>query len=206
MSETFREYRDCDYSECEELVNQAWGFDQIFSSQELSKFAKHIYTKGSCVSSNYRMVVEDNGRVAGFIFGLNTKSSKPGRNIIFGLGILWKLMRLKGDKSEKRKLIDAINHHQKNRYEVVDKGRSEIVLFVVSKEYQGKGVGKRLWSYFKKSCIDSGVDSVIVETNKLGASSFYERIGFVHLSNFDSPLHELATEGGQACMYEYKCK
>ena len=206
MNEKFREYRDCDYGQCEELVNQAWGFDQIFPSQGLSKFAKLIYTKGSCVSSNYKMVAEDNGRVVGFIFGLNAKSRKPGRNIIFGLGILWKLMRLKGDKSEKKKLIDAINRHQKNRYEVVEKGRSEIVLFVVSKEYQGKGIGKRLWSDFKKSCIDSGVDSVIVETNKLGASSFYERIGFVHLSNFDSPLHELATEGGQACMYEYKCR
>ncbi len=206
MNEIFREYEDSDYEECEELVNKAWGFDKIFSSIELSKFAKLIYTKGSCVSSNYKIVVEDNGVIVGFLFGLNEKSRNPGRNILFGLGVLWKLMRLKDDKSEKKKLIDAISSHQKNRLEVVDKGRSEIVLFVVSKEYQGKGVGKKLWSGFKRSCIDSGVNSVIVETNKLGASSFYERIGFVHMANFNSPLHELATKGGQACMYEYNCK
>ena len=55
-------------------------------------------------------------------------------------------------------------------------------------------------------CVESGVKSVVVETNKLGASSFYEQIGFIHLANFNSPLHEFATKGGQACIYEYLCK
>lgn len=47
------------------------------------------------------------------------------------------------------------------------------------------------------------MDSIIVETNKLGASGFYEQVGFKHLGDFDFPLHEFATKGGQACMYEY---
>lgn len=48
--------------------------------------------------------------------------------------------------------------------------------------------------------------SIIVETNIFGASSFYEQLGFRYLGNFDSPIHEFATKGGQACMYEYVCK
>lgn len=206
MEVIFREYKESDYGQCEELVNLAWGFDNIFSSEELSKFAKLIYTKGSSVSSNYKMVAEDKGRVVGFIFGLNENLSKPGRNILFGLGLLWKIMWLKGYKLEKKKLLDALNNHQKNRYDVIDRGRSEIVLFVVRKEYQGKGIGKKLWNGFKNACFASGVKSVIVETNKLGVSGFYEKIGFMHMVNFNSPLHELATKGGQACIYEYKCK
>ena len=206
MEEIFREYKQSDYEQCEELVNQAWGFDKIFSTKELSGFAKLVYTKGSVIGSNYKMVVEDQGQVVGFIFGLNENANKPRKNNLFGLGLLWKLIWIKGNKLEKKNLLDALNIHQKNRVGVVDRGRSEIVLFVISKEYQGKGVGKKLWSGFKNSCIESGVRSVVVETNKLGASSFYERIGFQHLANFNSPLHELATKGGQACMYEYKCK
>ncbi|MGV6818599.1 MAG: GNAT family N-acetyltransferase [Thiotrichales bacterium] len=93
--------------------------------------------------------------------------------------------------------------HQKNRYKIVGRGRSEIVLFVVGKSFQKQGIGKKLWVGFKEKCIESGVKSVIVETNKLGASSFYEQLGFKHIENFDSPLHEFATKDGQACMYEY---
>ena len=68
MQEIFREYRDSDYEKCEELVNQAWGFDKVFSPKALSDIGKCIYTRGSVLSSNYRMVVEVDGNVVGFIF------------------------------------------------------------------------------------------------------------------------------------------
>lgn len=206
MEEIFREYKDGDYEQCEELVNQAWGFDEIFSPKALSSIAKSIYTKGSVLGSNYKMVVVVDGKVVGFIFGLNAYSRKSGKNILFGISILWKLMFIKSDKPDKNDLINALKVHEKNRTVIVDRGRSEIVLFVVSNEYQGKGYGKRLWAGFKEECIESGVGSIIVETNKFGASSFYERIGFKHLGDFYSPLHEFATKGGQACMYEFSCQ
>ena len=206
MEEIFREYKDTDYEQCEELVNQAWGFDKIFSPKALSDFTKLIYTKGSVLGSNYKMVVEAEGQVVGFIFGLNENSNKPGKNILFRLGLLWKLIWIKGDKPDKNDLVNALQAHEKNRTHTVHRNRSEIVLFVINKEFQGKGIGKKLWSGFKDTCRESGVKSVIVETNKLGASRFYEKIGFTHLADFDSPLHEFATKGGQACILEYNFK
>lgn len=207
MNEIYREYRESDYSQCEELVNQAWGFDEIFSPSAMSDLAKCIYTKGSVLGSNYRMVVEVEGRIAGFVFGLNEYGKKPRKNYLFGLSILWRLMRIKSEKPEdKNDLLSAIKIHEKNKTKIVDRGKSEIVLFIVSKQYQGRGFGKRLWSGFKAKCKESGVSSIIVETNKLGASSFYELLGFRHLGDFNSPLHEFATKGGQACMYEYLYK
>ncbi|MEA1988335.1 MAG: GNAT family N-acetyltransferase [Pseudomonadota bacterium] len=203
MQELYREYRDSDYEKCEELVNHAWGFDKIFSPKALSDIAKCIYTRGSVLGSNYRMVVEVDGNVVGFIFGLNEYARKPRKNLLFGLKILWKLIFIKSNKPDKNDLIDALKVHEKNRAVIVDRSRSEILLFVVSNEFQGKGYGKKLWVDFKDQCIESGVDSIIVETNKLGASSFYEGVGFRFLGDFDSPLHEFATQGGQACMYEY---
>lgn len=206
MNEIFREYRESDYSQCEELVNQAWGFDDIFSPSALSDLAKCIYTKGSVLGSNYRIVVEVEGKIAGFIFGLNEYGKKPGKNYLFGLSILWHLIWIKSEKpDDKNDLLSAIKVHEQNRTKIVGRGKSEIVLFVVSKEYQRRGFGKRLWSGFKAKCEDSTVSSIIVETNKLGASSFYELLGFRHLGDFNSPLHEFATKGGQACLYEYIC-
>lgn len=207
MKELLREYRKEDYKQCESLVNEAWEFDKIFAPKELSDFAKCMYTKGSVLGSNYRMVVEVDGKVAGFIFGLNERLKRPGINMLYRLSMLWRLIRVKSEKPEnKNELLNAIKVHEKNRTKVVGRGKSEIVLFVVGKAYQGKGYGKRLWSGFQSQCKDSGVRSIIVETNQLGASSFYELLGFRHLSDFESPLHELATQGGQACMYEYVCK
>lgn len=206
MEKLIREYKEEDYEQCEELVNQAWAFEKIFTPAALSNLAKCIYTRGSVLGSNYKMVAEVEGNVVGFIFGLDEYSKKPGKNILFGLSVLWKLIRIKNERpKDKSDLINAIKIHEKNRSNVVDKGRSEIVLFVIHKDYQGKGFGKRLWSGFKEQCINHKVSSIIVETNKLGASSFYEQIGFKHIGDFDSPLHEFATKGGQACMYEYIC-
>ncbi|WP_430933144.1 GNAT family N-acetyltransferase [Saccharicrinis sp. 156] len=82
---------------------------------------------------------------------------------------------------------------------------SEICLFVVSQDLRGKNIGTKLWEKFRDFCIATGVKRIRVETNKLGASSYYEKQGFTLVSDFDSTLHELATPGGQACMYEYFC-
>ena len=166
---------------------------------------KCIYTKGSVIGSNYQSVVEVNGKVVGFIFGLNTAAAKPKRNILFGLSILWRLLRItKMDYKDKKKLLNAINTHEINKLKIIGKERSEIVLFVVDADHQGVGYGKQLLSGFTSHCKSYGVKSIIVETNNLGASSFYEKMGFRHLADFDSPLHEYVTKSGQACMANNK--
>ena len=204
MEVIFRNYRDSDYPHCEALVNEAWSLDTNIACQPLANLAKRVYTMGAIVSSNYLHVVEVDSTVAGFIFGFNELARKPKRPIRYGLGILWRLFRTQCARpQDKKDLIKALTAHEKNRTRVVDKGRSEITLFVVGKPHKAKGYGTRLWTGFREHCRQSGVHSIIVETNKLGASSFYEQMGFTHLANFDSPLHEYGTRSGQACMYEY---
>jgi len=205
MRPIFRKYKSSDYSACEALVNEAWAFDKNFPPQELADIAKCLYTKGSVVGSNYQKVVEIDGHVVGFIFGLNEMKPHPKGPLLFGLSITWRLLRTKHtDKDRKKALLVALSKHQANRAKILGKDKSEIVLFVVAKEHQGLGYGQTLLSEFLAQCKTSGVHSVIVETNTLGASGFYEKIGFQHLANFDSPLHAYATRDGQACLYEYK--
>lgn len=204
MEQIFREYKQCDYLQCEELVNQAWSFDEMFSAKKIATFAKYLYTKGAVIGSNHKMVVEVQGQVVGFLFGFNENAKKPPKNIMFRLYLLIRLISIKGSNLEKKNLLEALDIHQKNRLKVIENSKSEIVLFVLSSDYQRKGIGKELWLNFKKYCLEYGVKSVIVETNKLGASGFYEKVGFKHFSDFESPLHEFATQNGQACIYEYR--
>ncbi|MEN8194195.1 MAG: GNAT family N-acetyltransferase [Bacteroidota bacterium] len=204
MKELYREYKNTDYQQCEELVNSAWSFDEIFKPKALSSLAKLIYTKGSIVGSNYKSVVEIDGEVVGLIFGLNENFKKPRKDILFNLQILFNLIFVKSITPDKKTLLNAMSTHEKNKSQIVDNNRSEIVLFVIDKKHQGKGYGKKLWLGFRDFCIKSHVTSIVVETNKLEASTFYEQIGFNHLEDFDSPLHEFATKDGQACIYVFQ--
>ncbi len=189
------------------MVEEAWDFKLNFQPIELADLTGLMYTKGSLLGSNHQRVVEVNGEVVGFIFGRNEASFKPKRHFFFGLEALWRLIRIKDlSKPDRKRLINAISIHEKNRLKVVASGKSEIVLFVVSKEHQGLGYGKRLLGEFVENCMASHIDSIIVETNMLEAASFYERVGFTHKANFDSPLHEYVSKDGQACIYEFVYK
>jgi len=207
MDVIFRDYESKDYSQCEALVNEAWELDINFKPQALADIAKQIYTKGSEINSNFKRVVEIDGNVVGFIFGLNENTTKPKGNFLFGLKIMWKLLRVKPICPRSRKeLLGAFNVHEANRSKLVDRSRSEIVLFVVGKRFKGRGYGKSLWAEFLSHCHASSVRSIIVETNKEGASTFYEKLGFKIIGDFQSPVHEFAAPNGQARMYEYQCQ
>lgn len=203
-SSVIREYRDSDFTVCETLVSNAWEFEKNFKPIELARLAKYLYTMGSVSGSNFHKVIEVHGEVVGFLFGLNENAALPKKNIALGLGIMRRLLFLRGMAfKEKIALLKAMNTHEVNRYKLVGRGKSEIVLFIVSPVHHGKGYGKSLLSEFTGQCNKSDVKTVIVETNKLGASSFYEGVGFKLIGNFYSPLHEYTTKDGQACMYEY---
>jgi len=205
---TFRDYRKTDYARCESLVSNAWEFDRNFSPRRLAYVAKRLYTMGSVLNSNYFRVVETDGDVAGFLFGLNEKSTLPRKLpvIAFGLGILGRLLLLRGVRfEEKKRLLNAINTHTANRLKLVKPGRSEITLFVIDPRHQGVGNGKHLLTEFIAHCKASGVETIVVETNTEGASTFYEGMGFNLIGYFDSPLHQYAAKEGKACIYEYKC-
>jgi len=203
MKELYRAYQKSDYSSCEKMVNHAWSFDTIFKPKSLCTLAKLLYTQGSIVNSNYKRVVEIDGKVVGFIFGRNQKAKPPKRDILFHLKIVFQLLFVKSISPDKKTLLQAIATHEKHKSEILTHQESEIVLFVIDESYQGKGYGTKLWQGFRDFCRHSNVTSIVVETNQLGASLFYEKLGFQYVNDFDSPLHEFATKGGQASIYRF---
>jgi len=201
-----RKYRSSDYPCCESLVNQAWNFDSNFPPDAMASLAKYIYTMGSIAGSNFFRIIETQNMVISFLFGFNEKEPLPKHSLqklSSKLGIMKQLMFMKGMKFKaKTALLKSINTHELNRIKLIARGKSEITLFVIDPAYQGAGLGKMLFTEFKTFCRESGVGSILVETNHLEAASFYERIGFKHLGDFNSPLHNHITKNGQACMYE----
>jgi len=204
----YREYRESDYSFCEALVSDAWSFDSNFRPQALADIGKYLYTMGSVAGSNFRQVAEINGSVVGFIFGYNEKlplQKHRLQSLSSRFTIFLRLVFMRGFPfNKKRQFLNALSVHEINRTALLKRGASEIILFVVNPLHQGKGIGKQLFYDFRDFCKKNEIPSIIVETNKRGASSFYERVGFQLKGEFDSPLHDYATPNGQACLYEYQ--
>lgn len=200
-----RNYRWRDYKQCEHLVEKVWRFNTIFPNPALRRIASLGYTKGSLEGSNISQVVEHNGKVVGFLFGKNDRKKLFKYYLLFKVSMLWRLFWFPGDKSERNDLLTALKTHVTNRSAIVEKGRSEILLFVVDPEYQGCGLGQLLWLNFRDQCMSSGVDAIYVSTNTSEATGFYGRMGFVRKGDFSSPLHEIAQWPGRPCMYEFKC-
>jgi len=204
---SFRGYRNSDYSECETLVDNAWGFERNFHPRELAVLGKYLYTMGSVAMSNYRMVAEHENETIGFIFGYNERIPLPKHELqkfSSKLAIMKRLLFMKAMRfREKLDFLNSMGAHEKNRTTLLKRGKSEIVLFVVHPAFQSRGIGKKLFEGFRSFCEKSKVESIIVETNRLGAASFYEQIEFKLKGDFDSPLHNYVTKNGQACLYEY---
>ncbi len=113
-----RQCSDKDYARCEELVNQAWSFDNTFQPKALSAVAKKIYTQGSIDESTYRSVAELDGQVVGLIFGMNEHQYRKRLHLGLRLSIVWKILRIKESKPEKKDLITVMAAHEKNRSEL----------------------------------------------------------------------------------------
>ncbi len=201
MDIEIREYRESDYSRCAALVGEAWQFDSVFKPAEFTELAKDLYTGGSLIESSFKSVAVSNGEVVGFLFGIHRVAPGTGLHLLFRLKMVWRFYRIRNASPNKNDLIKALSAHEKNRSPWVPRKRNEIALFVVAKPFKGRGVGTALWRAFLATCARAGETEIFVETNKAGASGFYEQLGFTHLTDFDSPLHRIATPDGVACLY-----
>lgn len=204
---TIRDYRTEDYQACETLVEKAWHFSEILQPPALARVTRHLYTYGSMISSNHIRVVEDDGKLVGFLFGYNErcpKSMSEWRRFVINLGLVGKLLFVPGmPLREKFAVIGKFNRHEINRHQVEKRGASEINLFVIDAAYRGQGIGRRLLAEFADDCRQHGLERLIVEVNMAQASGFYEQCSFTKINDFESPVHAIAAEA-TAALYELK--
>lgn len=202
-----RDYTPDDFDTCVELVNKVWEFDKHYSPPALADLFKRIYTGGSLSESNCNIVVEENGRVVGFLFGKiqGLKSHKNESNGFYGpMRFLWKLFLMKG-VTLKRKMnyLKKINSHERNRRIVEPRTCSEVNLFVVDPETQGKGYGKRLINGFISACKENNIKRIVLETDNESNYGFYTHLGFTVKGKFFSPLlKEYSRSSGETFVYQ----
>ena len=203
---SIREYSEEDYADCLAIVGEAWDFDTHLQPSSLADFGKRLYTLGSLAESNYAVVVEEAGTVAGFLFGRAGDGSKlptaysglRGRLRLLGeFGLLRELTI-----GQKWLWLRAINQHQVNRSRVGVRTTNEVTLFAVSAAARGKGYGRTMMASFVNHCESLGVAQLVVETDSDSSFGFYDAFGFEVAGEFESPMNELFKGSiGRSWMY-----
>jgi len=202
-----RDYQEADYQACETLVDQAWEFHRHFQPTSLYDYSKYLYTMSSIESSNFKKVVEIEGKVRGFLFAYNEVAPKPQslwKMLLSQLHLIKTLLLMSGlTLKEKFSYLAMFNEHEANRHKIEERGASEINLFVIEEGFRGRGIGSQLIDSFIQFCKTLKVKRIIVEANLDQASKFYEKQGFCIISSFESPLHSLvAGEDSKALLME----
>jgi GNAT superfamily N-acetyltransferase len=202
-----RIFLDTDLQDCKNIVNKVWKFTNVFQSREQAELALDSYTGGSLAESNYATVIEENGKIVGFLFGKYgvRKPLKTKYSGLYGrLSLLARLLFIgKVSLAEKFQYLRLINVHETNRHKAKANRDNEVNLFAVDPNTQGKGYGKVLMEAFIQRCKDEKVQSVTLDTDKECNFRFYEHFGYKKVAEFYSPIQEKYTgTDGTSFVYE----
>lgn len=205
----FRTYRDTDLNDCINLVNQVWRFDKHIQPTALSALFQSVYVTTSLNESNYRLVIEEAGRVRGFLFGFIKNQSPPFQSLktyFQPLVFLRNLLRVKGVSLQKKwDYIHQFRIHEQNRLKVEPEISSEVKLFIVDPDRQGRGWGKDLLWGFIQACQENHENRIILETDQSSNYRFYERNGFTRINSFFSPMQKtFSGQSGETYLYEMR--
>ncbi|USD67809.1 GNAT family N-acetyltransferase [Vibrio sp. SCSIO 43136] len=202
-----RDYKPCDYFSCEALINEVWPFESNFASKIVGDYALRLFTTSHIFTSNHAKVVEINGEIAGLLLGKvdQKPESKPSiqqRLFQYACGLRFWLAQSVPWR-EKRALKSRITEHQAAWQQYSHLG-NELSLLVINPNYQGLGLGRKLWHVYLTTCQQLQAKSVVLETSQVGAGALYEKLGFERVGQFDSPLYQTFYHRTQVYVYRYQ--
>lgn len=163
------------------LINDHFNYNRFSNNNRISNYIADFYLRGVLLISTYSLVAVKNNEAVGIIFGRSDKETLfPGRLVniiilafdflrIFVLSIFNLkpvLQALKFDKAYK-KLTSDCNQ----------KFEGEITTLIVSKKFQGFGIGKKLYSEFYNYLIKTGSRSFFLYTDDSLSYGFYDKQG-----------------------------
>ena len=202
-----RKYKQKDYSDCIRILNDVWDFDSRYFPKELSELFKRTYLLTSLSESNFTVIIEEENKAQGFLFGNSGKKNlyKTEYSGLRGkLKLIMEMLSIKGVPL-KRKLqyLRMEQIHERNRKKVSPDSENEINLFAVDPNAQGRGFGKLLIGEFIKYCRTRNAKKITLETDQESNYNFYYHLGFKKTGEFYSPsLKEYTGSSGNSYLFE----
>ncbi|MDZ5254043.1 GNAT family N-acetyltransferase [Clostridium sp. LIBA-8841] len=181
----YRDIKKEDLKEIEELIRDAFGFNNFIHNKELLDMITTLYLEETIAESSFIKVASKDDKVLGVILCNATKDSTNYNHLFIHLNqenfpttLPIKNDKDKNETNEFLKIKDAYYELLKGKESLFD---SSINLFIVSKEARGLGIGKTLLSYSLKYMNSVGTSSLYLFTDTRCNYGFYESQGFNRL-------------------------
>jgi GNAT superfamily N-acetyltransferase len=208
MEYKIRSYDDSDFEECLKLVDSIWGFTRIINNWSIGMLFLTMYFLFNLKESTYAIVIEEKGKVIGFLFARITSEQKLCTKHTTFLAMLKLLARFFMSEisfSEKCRYMKMFRDEDKFSKKYIKINDNEILLFAISPAMQGKGFGKTLIGQFINECEKRKKDSIKLITDIKCNYGFYEHLEFVKIGEYASPvLKEFTGENELSFVYRKK--
>ena len=171
-----REYRDRDSRALENIIREAWKYDELTGPATASKLAK-VFLYSCLCSQTFAQVALADGMPVGVIMGKNLNKHKcPFKYRVKQITSILSLL-LSGEGRQVIKMFGCISGIDKKLLK--DSGKNyqgEITFFAVDSEFRGRGVGKVLFQNIKTYMKHEEIQNYYLFTDTSCNYGFYENM------------------------------
>jgi predicted GNAT family N-acyltransferase len=198
MKLQFVKYNSIYLKPCARLVSETWALDDELVNASQSRHFFYYYIRNCVYNSIYTdlIVDQETERVLGILFGSDqnhTTCKSSVKNVVNFL-TLFKHIILGhlGQRFVVLKFVKSMLDMDKSIEKYCENFDSELNLFVVSKELQGQGYGRKLMNRYIQFCkSERQINNIFLWTDISCNYGFYEHYGFrLYKQFYDDRLTE----------------
>ena len=185
---SYREINATDLEQIERLVAKTWDSRELKENPKLGIRLARAYLYACLARHSYSRIAVVNGRIAGLLLGRHNGSPARFGRLRWRLRSLWNrwllLSSRRGIDNQLSDLEISQMDHQllRNCHMHFD---GELILFLVSDECRGLGIGHSLLQDFDCYMRAAGAEEYFVFTDTSCNVEFYEHHGFVRLGEIE---------------------
>ncbi len=206
MGLEFRPFEETDFGRCAEISAAVWPV--VLSAVDETSAAAFMrgYIELCDALSDYAEVCCENKSIAGFLFGCSgsSASDKSLRRRIRSVGWNYITGKYGGSRRRIRLIFSNIYSFIKSAL-LCSRFEGEVVLFAVSPEFQGRGIGRALLDRFMEHTRKKDLKTVSLSTDIESNWRFYEKYGFIKYRDYtDNGLSAFTGKRVRSFIYYYR--
>lgn len=175
----FREFKKEDSKIIEEIIIEAWHYNDLCSSKIARKMAK-VFLSSCLTNQTYTQVALLNNQPIGIIMAKNSKIHRcPFKYRIKQIRDIISLY-LSTEGRQTSKIFSSVNSIDEELLnECTKKYEGEVAFFAISSKARGKGIGKRMFSNMLEYMKSQNIKDFYLYTDTSCNYVFYEHQGMI---------------------------
>ncbi len=208
MELEFRELRKEDYGQVKNIINETWNFESYSDNSGQVGSALEIYLCNCLLQQNYFRVALEKGVPVGLILGRINRDFRPWKQIPHLFPLIWAGLKFCLRILSGKKFIQQALEERRAYGKLLREGKGifdgEVVLFIVSPNERGRGLGKKLIFEFLDYCRKKNLNRIYLFSDTSCNYGFYDKNGFFRTGEVTArDFAENGSDSMKVFLYEY---